>query len=85
MDEYSQNLNWVIAGILLIFFIWTLMSMFVGNLPWKLIDTTKPGQKILGVALIIIIGIAGLAIFTEFLNWVWKGIQHILLLDMEGF
>ena len=84
MGEDSQIINWVAAGILLIFLTWTIMSMFVGNLPWKLLDSSKPGQNILGVALIIIIGIAGLALFTDLLNWVWSGIKHILLLDMEG-
>ena len=83
MDGESQIFSWVVAGILLIIFTWVLMSMYIGNLPWKLLDTSKPGQKIFGVALIIIIGIAGLALFTELLNWVWVGIKHILLLDME--
>ena len=76
--------SWVVASILLILFTWTLMSMFIGNLPWKLLDTSKHGQKIFGIALILIIGIAGLAIFTELFGWVWVGVKHILLLDMEG-
>ncbi|MGV7220305.1 MAG: hypothetical protein ACQ9MH_02120 [Nitrospinales bacterium] len=83
MGENSQILSWLVGGILLIIFTWTLMSLFIGNLPWKLIDASRPGQKIFGIALIIVLGIAGLAIFTELLGWVWNGIKHILLLDME--
>jgi hypothetical protein len=85
MGEEPQILSWVTAGILLIILTWTLMSLLMGNLPWKLLDTSQPGQKIFGIALIIILGIAGLAIFTDLLHWVWNGIKHILLLDMEGF
>ena len=83
MAEDPQIYSWIIGGILLVIFTWALMSFFIGNLPWKLIDASKPGQKIFGIALIVVLGIAGLAIFTEFLGWVWKGIKHILLLDME--
>ena len=83
MAEDSQILSWVAGGVLFIFFTWTLMSLLIGKLPWKIIDITKPSQKKFGFAIIFTLGIAGLAIFTGILDWVWLGIKHILLIDME--
>jgi len=57
--------------------------MFIGNYLENYLIILNLVKKF-GVILIIIIGIAGLIIFTELLGWVWVEIKHILLLDMEG-
>ena len=83
MTEEPRILSWVVAGILMIIFSWTALSLLVDNLPWKLIDKTRPGQKIFGIALLIITGAVWLKVCNELLYWVWRGVKHILLLDIE--
>ncbi len=84
MTADPQTLSWIVGGVLMIIFAWTALSLLVDSLPWKLIDKTKPGQKIFGIALMIVIGAMGLKICRELLYWVWGGLKHILLLDIGG-
>ena len=46
----------------MIIFTWTILSLLVDSFPWKIIDKTKPGQKIFGIALLIITGVVGLKV-----------------------
>lgn len=84
MTQEPQMISWVVGGVLLIIFSWTALSFIVDNLPWKLIDKTKPGQKIFGIALMIAAGAGGLKVWGELMRWVWRGIKHILALDIDG-
>ena len=82
MAEGPNTLSWVVGGVLMIVFAWTALSLMVDNLPWKLVDKSRPGQKIFGIVLMIVTGAFGLKICKELLYWVWRGLKHILLLDM---
>jgi hypothetical protein len=84
MTEDPRTLSWIVGGVLMIVFAWTALSLLVDNLPWKLLDKTRPGQKIFGIALMIVTGAIGLKVCDELLYWVWRGLKHILLLDIEG-
>ena len=84
MAEDPPTLNWIVGGVLMLIFAWTALSLLVDSLPWKLVDKTRPGQKIFGIALMIVTGTIGLKVCQELLYWVWMGLKHILLLDIEG-
>ncbi len=84
MNEDPETLRWIVGGILMIIFAWTALSLLVDSLPWKLVDKSRPGQKIFGIALMIFTGTAGLKACRELLFWVWIGLKHILLLDVDG-
>lgn len=84
VTEDPQMLSWAVGGVLMIIFSWTALSLLVDSLPWKLIDKTKPGQKIFGIALMIVSGAAGLKVCGHLMSWVWRGIKRILLVDIDG-
>ncbi len=83
MTEEPRMLGWIVAGALMIIFSWTALSFLFDNLPWKLIDKTRPGQKIFGIILMTLIGLGGMKFCVDLLKWVWIGLKHILFLDIE--
>ena len=67
MTEDPRTLSWIVGGVLMIVFAWTALSLLVDSLPWKLVDKTRPGQKIFGIALMIVTGAIGLKVCDELL------------------
>lgn len=81
--EDLQTIRWIAAGALMAIFSWTALGFVLDSLPWKLIDKADPRQKVLGYAVMVLSGSLGLALSSEFLHWVWTGLQHILGFGME--
>ncbi len=63
--------------------IWVSLDMVFGILPWSFLDKNRPDRKIIGIFLMIILGLVSLVVLEDLLRFVWKGIQHILFLDLE--
>lgn len=51
--EDLQTIRWIAAGALMAVFSWTALGFVLDSLPWKLIDTADPRQKVLGYTVMV--------------------------------
>ncbi len=64
--------------------IWVALDMVLGVLPWSFLDKNLPDRRIIGIFIMLTLGMVSLVVLEDLFKFVWKGIQHILLLDLEG-
>ncbi len=83
MFNDPQILRWVVAYALLGLFVWVGLGLVFDNLPFKVIDKNRPFKQDLALFVIILLGLASLYFFNEGFVALWKGIKHILLLDID--
>jgi len=84
MVENPHMWQWVAAFLLMALLTWVVLDLLADALPWSLLDKSYPGRRQIGFALIFGLGFGGYAFLSELLVFVWMGIKHVLLLDLEG-
>jgi hypothetical protein len=84
MVEDPHLWQWLTAFILMAVFTWVALDLLMDALPWSLLDKSRPGRRQIGFALIFGLGLGGYSLLSELLVFVWMGIKHVLLLDLEG-
>ena len=84
MNESASLLQWVVASGLMALLVGVSLNLIFDNLPWNLIDKTRPGHKGIGFVVIIILALAGLILFVNLFPFIWAGGKHLLALHIEG-
>lgn len=76
--------QWIIALLLLAVFAWVLMGLVLDIVPTPGIRADEPRKKMMGYALLAVTGLVSYSVSKEVLVWVWRGLRHVLGLDLEG-
>jgi len=84
MNESASLLQWVVASGLMALLVGVSLNLIFDNLPWNLIDKTRPGHKAIGIVVIIVLAVAGAVMLNSLFPFLWIGVKHLLFLDMEG-
>jgi len=83
MNESASLLQWVAALGLMALLVGVSLNLLFDNLPWNLIDKTRPGHKEIGIAVIIVLAVAGAVLLNQLFPFIWIGVRHLLFLDLE--
>ncbi len=85
MNESASLIQWVAAFGLMALLVGVSLNLIFDNLPWNLIDKTRPGHKGIGIVVIIILAILGAVLLNTLFPVIWRGVKTVLFLNMEGF
>ncbi len=83
MNESASLFQWVAALGLIALLVGVSLNLLFDNLPWNLIDKTRPGHKGIGIVLIIILAVVGAVLLNQLFPFIWMGVKHLLFLDLE--
>ena len=83
MNESASLLQWVAALGLMALLVGVSLNLIFDNLPWNLVDKTRPGHKEIGIAVIIVLAVAGVVLLNQLFPFIWIGVRHLLFLDLE--
>ncbi len=83
MNESASLLQWVAALGLMALLVGVSLNLLFDNLPWNLIDKTRPGHKEIGIVVIIVLAVAGAVLLNQLFPFIWIGVRHLLYLDLE--
>ena len=83
MNESASLFQWVAALGLIALLVGVSLNLLFDNLPWNLIDKTRPGHKGIGIVLIIILAVVGAVLLNQLVPFFWIVVKHLLFLDLE--